>query len=252
MCPPNSYCVIVEQYPDGKCPTNGQCIPKGGNSGNSGPPPKQGHCPPGTQCLAANKPKPCDPNTDGEGEAGSGNSTYSGATWVGIDDHGTGCGALLQAGTAGSVTRGEAPTYYAWYEFYPDPMFKSKLPVAAGDRVYVNVIATSKTAGRIYIENQSKGTNMTHSVSAPSGLKLCQGTVEWIHEEPSNGGTDKEEPFARFNQFTMTGSYAKNNMNKTFNATNSESSTIIVGNGRTLCSSFSDNEKVTFQYKGPA
>lgn len=61
-----------------------------------------------------------------------------------------------------------------------------------------------------YIENQSKGTNITHKVTAPAGQKLCFGTVEWIHEDTSNGATGKPDPFAKFLSSIFNDWYSRN------------------------------------------
>lgn len=175
-CPANTHCVVYQKYPDGECPSNGKCVGADGK----GPAPNKGHCPPGQglTCIAPVKPT-CDDN--GDDGLGGDESDYHATTWVGIDGYAE-CGALLQAGTGGYVStefcrqarftanshrrsvvrspprtmRGMSSILTTWSKatwlVSATATFSSQLKLikrifGAGDRVYVNVTATSKTSG---------------------------------------------------------------------------------------------------------
>ena len=106
--------------------------------------------------------------------------TYS-SFWVGID--GFSSTTVEQTGTD-SDCQGGTPTYYAWYEFYPNPAFVTSLTIKPGDHMYAKVVyANSKFT--ITITDKTTGKTATHT-QAVSGA--TRSSAEWIAEAPYNGG----------------------------------------------------------------
>jgi len=124
----------------------------------------------------------------------SGQTEYS-ATWVGI---GGGCldtscsstdQTLIQAGTEQDVNSKGVASYGAWWEIIPQPSTPIALPVAAGQRVHVDVAETAtREVWSIVIKNLSTGRSFSTTVSYSSSY----ATAEWIVETPlviGSGGT---------------------------------------------------------------
>src|SRR2546421_7208669 len=102
--------------------------------------------------------------------------------WVGID--GFSSGTVEQTGTDSDCQNG-APTYYAWYEFYPHPSFLiSGLTVRPGD----HMTAEASFNGRSFtvtITNTSTGVSFSTSARVRSAQR---SSAEWIAEAPSSSG----------------------------------------------------------------
>ncbi|KAJ3094278.1 hypothetical protein HK100_006206 [Physocladia obscura] len=116
-------------------------------------------------------------------------SAGSGSAWVGID--GDTCGtAILQTGIDWTKS-GSSITYDAWYEWYPNYAYDfSTLTISEGDSVTVTVTASSKTAGKAKIKNNTTGKTVTHSFSnEASEGSLCEYNAEWIVEDFEEGSS---------------------------------------------------------------
>jgi Peptidase A4 family len=104
-------------------------------------------------------------------------NTY-GSFWVGLDGYSS--STVEQTGTD-SDCDGASPSYYAWYEFYPNPsVFISNLAISPGDHMSAEV---SYSGGEftITITNESTG----HSFSKSSRVSGAQrSSAEWIAEAP--------------------------------------------------------------------
>lgn len=99
--------------------------------------------------------------------------------WVGID--GFSSGSVEQTGTDSDCQHG-APTYYAWYEFYPKPSHViGALTVAAGDTIVATVTYASSTF-------TTKITDSTTGKSSTASDKVAAArtSAEWIAEAPSS------------------------------------------------------------------
>lgn len=111
-------------------------------------------------------------------------NTYS-SFWVGID--GWTSSTVEQTGTD-SDCNGTTPSYYAWYEFYPNPSFLiSSVPVSPGNVMSASVTYNGSTF-TITITNESTG--KTYSKSARV-RRAARTSAEWIAEAPcctSSGG----------------------------------------------------------------
>jgi hypothetical protein len=110
---------------------------------------------------------------------GSGRTTAYSSFWVGIDGYSS--STVEQTGTDSDVQRGRA-VYYAWYEFYPNPMYQISMTVKPGDAMTASV---TYSGGLFTASITDKTTGATFSTSATvSGA--ARSSAEWIAEAPSS------------------------------------------------------------------
>jgi hypothetical protein len=133
----------------------------------------------------------------------TGSRGYS-AAWVGIDGYTS--STVEQIGTEQDVSSRGAPTYYAWYEFYPNNAVTiSNFPVAPGDVISAEVsYASGSFTLQMTDRPQSGGAPTTFSVTktAPGAL---ESSAEWIMEAPSARNT---LPLANFGTISFTNAWA--------------------------------------------
>jgi Peptidase A4 family len=99
--------------------------------------------------------------------------------WVGIDGYHS--STVEQIGTD-SDCDGANPTYYAWYEFYPNPQHViAAITVSPGDTMSASV-TFSGTKCTLKITDHTVG--KTVSVTK-SNMKVRQSSAEWIVEAPN-------------------------------------------------------------------
>jgi hypothetical protein len=102
--------------------------------------------------------------------------------WVGID--GFNSGTVEQTGTDSDCQNG-APTYYAWYEFFPHPSFLiGGLTIHPGD----HMSAEANFNGRAFVVTI---TDTTSGLSFSTSAKVRgaqRSSAEWIAEAPSSSG----------------------------------------------------------------
>jgi len=104
-------------------------------------------------------------------------NTYS-AFWVGIDGYSS--TTVEQTGTSSDCS-GTSPSYYAWYEFYPEPSIEiTAVPVSPGNKISAEVTYNG-TEFTITITNETTGKSATKSARV-SGAKRT--SAEWIAEAP--------------------------------------------------------------------
>ena len=104
-------------------------------------------------------------------------NTYS-SFWVGID--GWTSSTVEQTGTD-SDCDGSSPSYYAWYEFYPNPSYEiTSVSVSPGNHISASV-TYSGTEFTITLTNETTGKSYSKS-SKVSGAK--RSSAEWIAEAP--------------------------------------------------------------------
>ena len=110
-----------------------------------------------------------------------GTNQYS-SFWVGID--GFSSGTVEQTGTDSDCQNG-APTYYAWYEFYPHPSFLiNGLTIRPGD----HMTADASFNGRSFTVTITD-TSTSQSFSTSARVHSAQrSSAEWIAEAPSSSG----------------------------------------------------------------
>ena len=102
--------------------------------------------------------------------------------WVGID--GFNSGTVEQTGTDSDCQNG-APTYYAWFEFYPHPSFLiNGMTITPGD----HITAQASFSGRSFTVTITDTTTGA-SFSTSSRVRSAQrSSAEWIAEAPSSSG----------------------------------------------------------------
>ncbi len=122
----------------------------------------------------------------------SSSTTYYSAFWVGIDGYSS--STVEQVGTL-SITQGKTVTMYAWFEFYPNPMYEiNGFTIKAGDNMYasVNYLGAStskfnhKATGSIFsvtITDETTGQTYTTQTTVNSAAR---SSAEWIAEAPSS------------------------------------------------------------------
>ena len=107
------------------------------------------------------------------------------AFWVGLDGYSS--STVEQTGTDSDCV-GKNPSYYAWYEFYPNPSYEiTSLTIKPGDRISSKVVYSGSTF-TITIEDVTTGKSYSKS-SRVSGAS--RASAEWIAEAPcctSRGG----------------------------------------------------------------
>jgi len=100
------------------------------------------------------------------------------AFWVGLDGYSS--STVEQTGTDSDCV-GKTPSYYAWYEFYPNPSYEiSTLKIKPGDHMSASVVYSSSKF-TITIEDVTTGKTYTKS-STVSGA--ARSSAEWIAEAP--------------------------------------------------------------------
>jgi hypothetical protein len=114
------------------------------------------------------------------GVTGSRFTTAYSSFWVGID--GFNSNTVEQIGTDSDVQRGRA-VYYAWYEFYPSPMYEiTSLSIHPGDVISASV-TYSNGVFTVSLTDQSTGKTFT-TTGTVSGA--AESSAEWIAEAPSS------------------------------------------------------------------
>ena len=124
----------------------------------------------------------------------SGTTTYYSAFWVGID--GFSSSTVEQVGTM-SETRGTTVSNYAWFEFYPSPMYQiTSLTIKPGDAISASVAYTGSSggSGRGFFDRQSSTFTVTITDVTTGKSYTTTGTVnnaarssaEYIAEAPSS------------------------------------------------------------------
>ena len=110
-----------------------------------------------------------------------GETSYS-SFWVGID--GFTSSTVEQTGTDSDCRNG-VPTSYAWFEFYPHPLFiVNSLTINPGDVMSAEVVY-SPSARRFTVTLVDKTTGQSFSTSTKvSGAQ--RSSAEWIAEAPSS------------------------------------------------------------------
>jgi Peptidase A4 family len=132
------------------------------------------------------------------------------AFWVGLDGYNS--TSVEQLGTDSDCDSG-APTYYAWYEMYPNPsvQLSSSYPVQPGDKLTALVSANSAgTSFTLEIKDATAGWTFS---TTQAGSGFARSSAEVIAEAPSSCTVlfCSEVPLADFGQVSYTGSQVINN-----------------------------------------
>jgi hypothetical protein len=149
-------------------------------------------------------------DTSLSGLLGSGSSLLGGpgaasAFWVGLDGYNS--TSVEQLGTDSDCDSG-TPSYYAWYEMYPNPSvtLSSQYPVQPGDQMSASVTANSAgTSFTLEIKDATAGWTFS---TAQTGSGFARSSAEVIAEAPSSCTVlfCSEVPLADFGQINFSGS----------------------------------------------
>jgi hypothetical protein len=125
--------------------------------------------------------------------------------WVGLDGYNS--TSVEQLGTDSDCDSG-TPTYYAWYEMYPNPSVQlpSQYPVQPGDKL--TALVASNSAGTSFtLEIKDATAGWTFSTTQ-TGSGFARSSAEVIAEAPSSCTAlfCSEVPLANFGQVSYTGS----------------------------------------------
>jgi hypothetical protein len=127
------------------------------------------------------------------------------AFWVGLDGYNS--TSVEQLGTDSDCDSG-TPSYYAWYEMYPNPSvtLPSQYPVQPGDHMTALVSANSAgTSFTLMIKDATAGWNFS---TTQTGSGFARSSAEVIAEAPSSCSLlfCSEVPLADFGRINYSGS----------------------------------------------
>ena len=127
------------------------------------------------------------------------------AFWVGLDGYNS--TSVEQLGTDSDCDSG-TPSYYAWYEMYPNPseVLPSQYPVKPGDQM--TALVASNAAGTSFtLEIKDATAGWTFSTTQ-TGSGFARSSAEVIAEAPSSCSIlfCSEVPLADFGQLNFSGS----------------------------------------------
>ena len=127
------------------------------------------------------------------------------AFWVGLDGYNS--TSVEQLGTDSDCDSG-SPSYYAWYEMYPNPSVQlpSQYPVQPGDKMTALVSANSAgTSFTLMIKDATAGWTFS---TTQTGSGFARSSAEVIAEAPSSCSLlfCSEVPLADFGQINYSGS----------------------------------------------
>lgn len=101
--------------------------------------------------------------------------------WVGLD--GDGSQTVEQIGAYSNCTAANVPQYYAWFEMYPNPAYKTSLPVSPGDRMNASVSVDKVGRFNLSITNATRGWTASSTQRSTTAQRV---SAEVIAEAPSN------------------------------------------------------------------
>lgn len=134
---------------------------------------------------------------------GSRQTAYS-SFWVGLDGYTS--NSVEQLGTDSDCSRGH-PTYYGWYEMYPNPSYElspSSYPVSPGDTLTAEVHYNGNGTYTLSMSS-SRGWNFSTTQSG----SFNNSSAEWIAEAPSSCRTTCSVlPLANFGTMNFSNSTA--------------------------------------------
>jgi len=113
------------------------------------------------------------------------------AFWVGIDGYSS--KTVEQTGTDSDCV-GKKPSYYAWYEFYPQYPVEVNMTITPGDRMSASVVYNGSEF-TVTITDVTTGKSYSKS-SKVAGAK--RSSAEWIAEAPCCRASGAPVPLADF------------------------------------------------------
>jgi len=140
------------------------------------------------------------------------NRNQQAAFWVGIDGYSATDPTVEQIGTDSDCTKGTnkkpgGPSYYAWYQLYPQPavVLASTYSVTPGDAISANVAVI----GSAYTMTISDGAKWHFSTTQHLQTTPQNSSAEWIAEAPSScRASCKELPLADFGSLSFSSASA--------------------------------------------
>lgn len=146
-------------------------------------------------------------------------NTYA-AFWVGIDGYSS--GTVEQTGTLAECN-GTTASYFAWYEFYPNPVFEIlSVPVSPGNQISASVTYDGSGLFTTTITNQTTGNSYSTSEQVRGARR---SSAEWIVEAPCCTNSGDILPLAAFGTADLGQDYTS--VSGTNDATNSSTSGAI-------------------------
>jgi hypothetical protein len=137
------------------------------------------------------------------------------AFWVGLDGYSS--GTVEQTGTL-SDCLGPFPVYYAWYEFYPNPMYEVPVLIAPGNVMSASVVYNGSEF-TVTITNVSTGQSYTTSSTVAGAAR---SSAEWITEAPCCTSSGGILPFSDFGTVDFGADYtSQTGTNSATDSTNS-------------------------------
>ena len=144
----------------------------------------------------------------------SGKKALQSAFWVGIDGYASTDPTVQQIGTDADCTKGtnkvpSAPSYYAWFELFPNALVTldtATHPVTAGD-VLTGSVSESGTSVTLTLVDAG---HWTYSTTQTATSVPLEASAEWIAEAPSvcKAGKCKPVGLADFGSVAFTGATA--------------------------------------------
>lgn len=159
-------------------------------------------------------------------------NTYS-SFWVGID--GWTSSSVEQTGTD-SDCDGSKASYYAWYEFYPNPSYEiTSVSVSPGNKISASV-TYSGSKFTITITNETTGKSYSKSATVRSAAR---SSAEWIAEAPCCTNAGGILPLSDFGTVDFGEDYT--GVSSTNDATDSSTSGVISAFGSNVYESIMVN-----------
>ncbi len=133
-------------------------------------------------------------------------ATYS-SFWVGIDGYNS--NTVEQLGTDSDCVGKNNPSYYAWYEFFPNPSVQiSGMTITPGDTLSAEVSA-SGTSFTLSITDVTTGVSFSKTGTVSSAVKT---SAEWVAEAPSLCIAQCQiQPLTNFGTVNFSGSFTTGN-----------------------------------------
>ncbi len=115
------------------------------------------------------------------------NQTQQAAFWVGIGGFAQGDPDIEQIGTDSDCTKGKGkhpggPSYYAWYQMFPQSLVVLPDAVSPGDTIEASVTVTSPNRYQLSIVDVG---HWSFSTTQSQASQPADASAEWITEAPS-------------------------------------------------------------------
>ena len=150
--------------------------------------------------------------------------------WVGLDGYKS--SSVEQLGTDSDCAGRNKPSYYAWWEMYPNPSHQiSGFAVRPGDSISAEVSRVA-TVYTLTLVNNTTGQRFSTTQTSTA----ANSSAEWVAEAPSQCIIVfcRVLPLANFGTITFTGSYATSGTQKSISGYANDSITMTDTTGTTV------------------